>query len=188
MRKSITPVKFQNLKQIKQRGITLVVAILFLLVLTIISVFAATNSSLELKMAGNMQDSFTSFQTAEAAAKAVLALSTDPATDPFDGVSTDQPVHPKDTDTEPGWDPFVDWADDAADHPLANVSGNVSDIDVTLNLTTSASSCPRSANGFSSDILACDHYDIGAIHDEEQKARTEVHLGAVKTVIGKGVL
>ena len=172
---------------LKQRGITLVVAILFLLILTIISVFAATNSSLELKMAGNMQDSFTSFQTAEAAAKAVVALA-NTANDPFDGVSTDEPVHPKDTDTEPGWDPFIDWADDAADHPLANVSGQVSDIDVTLNLTTSASSCPRSANGFSSDILACDHYDIGAIHDEEQKARTVLHLGVVNTVIGKEVL
>ena len=171
----------------KQQGITLVVAILFLLILTIISVFAATNSSLELKMAGNMQDSFTSFQSAEAGAKAVLGLANTP-NDPFDGFTTEDPVHPNDTDTEPGWDPFFVWADDAADHPLADVTGSPANIDVTLNLTTQGTTCPRSTDGFSADILACDHYDIGSIHDEPQKARTEVHLGAVKTVIGSAVL
>ena len=172
----------------KQQGITLVIAILFLLILTIISVFAATNSTLELKMAGNMQDSFTSFQTAEAGAKAVIALA-GTANDPFDGVSTEDPVHPDDTTPlTPGWDPFFSWADDANDHPLANVTGSPSTIDVNLNLTTAASSCPRSANGFSSDILACDHYDIEAIHNEPQKARTEVHHGVVKTVIGNAAL
>jgi len=171
----------------KQQGITLVVAILFLLVLTIISVFAATNSSLELKMAGNMQDSFTSFQTAEAGAKAALGLANSD-NDPFDGLPTDDPLHPNDTDLNPGWDPFVSWADTDADHPLANVTGSPSTVDVTLNLTTKGTSCPRSVNGFSADILACDHYDIASIHNEPQKARTEVHLGAVKTVIGQAVL
>ena len=57
-----------------ERGVALVVALLFLLVVTIISVVAANNSSLGLKMAANMQDSYTSFQAAEAGAVAVLAL------------------------------------------------------------------------------------------------------------------
>lgn len=174
--------------QAKQQGVTLVVAILFLLILTIISVFAATNSTLELKMAGNMQDSFTSFQTAEAGAKAVIALA-GTANDPFDGVSTVDPTHPDDTTpTTAGWDPFVPWEDDDVDHPLAKVTGSPASIEVNLNLTTAASTCPRSANGFSSDILACDHYDIQAIHNEPQRARTEVHHGVVKTVIGNASL
>jgi len=171
----------------KQSGITLVVAILFLLILTIISVFAASSSSLELKMAGNMQDSFTSFQTAEAGAKAVLGLA-GTANDPFDGLSTEDPLHPNDTDANPGWDPFFSWADNAVDHPLRNVSGTPSSVDVTLNLTTRGTTCPRSVQGYSTDLLSCDRYDIGAIHDEAQKAHTEVHHGVVKTVIGKTVL
>lgn len=177
----------------RQQGITLVVALLFLLILTIISVFAATNSTLELKMASNMQDSFTSFQSAEAGAKAVLGLA-GTANDPFDGVATDDESspHPNDQDPaddwQPGWDPFFSWADTDADHPLANLTDTPQAVDVTLNLTTAASSCPRAANGFSSDILACDHYDVGSIHDVEQRARTEVHLGVVKTVIGNAVL
>ncbi len=170
-----------------QQGVTLVVAILFLLILTILSVFAATNSSLEFKMAGNMQDSYASFQSAEAGAIGTLALS-DTANDPFDGLSTEDPVHPNDTDAEPGWDPFVSWADTANDHPLRGVSGTPAAVNVTLHLTTAATNCPRAVEGFSADLLACDHYDIESRHSEAQKATTEVHLGAVKTFIGDAVL
>ncbi|MCP4412129.1 MAG: hypothetical protein GY808_06125 [Gammaproteobacteria bacterium] len=166
-----------------QQGVTLVVAILFLLILTILSVFAATNSSLEFKMAGNMQDSYASFQSAEAGAIGTLALS-DTANDPFDGLPTEEPLHPNDTDTEPGWDPFFSWADTANDHPLKGVYGTPAAVDVTLHLTTSATICPRAVAGYSVNLLACDHYDIESRHSEAQKATTEVHLGAVKTFIG----
>jgi len=158
----------------KQQGVTLVIAILFLLILTILSVFAATSSSLELKMAGNMQDSSASFQSAEAGAVATLALS-GTAADPFDGSTETQ-------------DPFDDFAGTPSTHPLANVSGGSASITVNLTLTTVATVCPRSVEGFSADLLACDHYDIQSNHDEVQKARTEVHLGAVKTFIGNPVL
>jgi len=156
-----------------QKGVTLVVSILFLLILTIISVFAATNSSLELKMAGNMQDAMASFQSAEAGAIATLNLSGSSA-DPFDGSTLTQ-------------DPFADW-DAETTHPLANVSGGATAVDVNMTLTTAATSCPRQVEGFSADLLACDHYDIQSVHAEVQKARTEVHLGAVKTFIGDAVL
>jgi len=72
----------------KQKGVTLVIAILFLLILTIISVFAATSSSLELKMAGNMQNSYSSFQAAEAGTTATLALAGHATQDPFDTIKT----------------------------------------------------------------------------------------------------
>ena len=165
--------KQSNLRT-KQQGVTLVVAILFLLILTIISVLAASNSSLELKMAGNMQDSYSSFQSAEAGAIAALALA-GTAADPFDGSTEIQ-------------DPFDDFAGTPADHPLVNVSGGSASVTVSMELTTRATACPRSVEGFSADLLACDHYDIQSNHDEVQKARTEVHLGAVKTFIGNPVL
>ena len=53
----------------RQQGVALVVALLFLLVVTVISVIAASNSAIGLKMSANMQDAYSSFQSAEAGAK-----------------------------------------------------------------------------------------------------------------------
>ena len=53
-------------RQRSQRGVALAVSLLFLLVVTIVSITAATNSSMGLRMAGNLQDNFESFQAAEA--------------------------------------------------------------------------------------------------------------------------
>ncbi len=166
-----------------QQGITLVVALLFLLILTVISVFAASSSSLEFKMAGNMQDSYTSFQSAEAGAIGALALSGTITTDPFDGLPTDNLIvqHPKDNNSEPGWDPFNSWADTANDHPLKGVSGTPAAVDVLINLTTMKTGCPRVENGNS--LVKCNYYDIESRHTEAQKASTAVHLGVVETVI-----
>ena len=50
----------------RQDGVVLVTTLLFLLVVTIISITAANNSSLGLKMSANMQDAYRSFQAAEA--------------------------------------------------------------------------------------------------------------------------
>ncbi len=60
------------------------VALLFLLVVTVISVIAASNSAIGLKMSANLQDSYSSFQSAEAGIMAVLSLA-GTANDPFDG-------------------------------------------------------------------------------------------------------
>ncbi len=67
---------------IRQQGVALVVALLFLLVVTIISVIAASNSAIGLKMSANMADSYASFQSAEAGILAVLSLA-GTANDPF---------------------------------------------------------------------------------------------------------
>jgi len=167
-----------------QQGIALVVALLFLLVLTMLSVFAATNSSLELKMAGNMQDASVSFQSAEAGAIATLALA-NTVSEPFDGLPTNETMHRNDTDNIPGWDPFIDWVDTAIDHPLRNVSGTPVAMNIMINLTASANNCPRVAKGYSADLFRCDHYDIESQHSEAHKASTKVHLGVVKTIINK---
>ncbi|HCD56765.1 MAG TPA: pilus assembly protein PilX, partial [Halieaceae bacterium] len=53
-------------RQHSERGVALAVSLLFLLVVTIVSITAATNSSVGLRMAGNLQDNYESFQAAEA--------------------------------------------------------------------------------------------------------------------------
>ena len=45
-----------------QSGVALVIVLLFLLVVTVISVTAAMNSSLSIKMTTNLQDAYHSFQ------------------------------------------------------------------------------------------------------------------------------
>ncbi len=66
----------------RQAGVVLVTGLLFLLVVTIIAVTAANNSTLGLKMSASMQDSYRSFQSAEAGIDAVLGLA-GTAWDPF---------------------------------------------------------------------------------------------------------
>ena len=73
-----------------QQGVALVVALLFLLVVTIISVIAASNSSISLKMSANLADNYASFQAAEAGIISVLSL-VGTANDPFDGGDTPDP-------------------------------------------------------------------------------------------------
>jgi hypothetical protein len=58
----------------RQSGVVLVTGLLFLLVVTIIAVTAANNSTLGLKMSASMQDSYRSFQSAEAGLYAALGL------------------------------------------------------------------------------------------------------------------
>lgn len=50
-----------------EQGMTLVISLIFLLVLTIIGISAMSTSSLQEKMAGNMKDKALSFQAAESA-------------------------------------------------------------------------------------------------------------------------
>jgi len=183
----------------KQQGVTLVMALLFLLILTVISVFAATSSSLEFKMAGNMQDSYASFQASEAGTSSTLSLSGHATADPFDGKSTDiadgnvlstaadvkcdEDGTPQDTD---GMDVFSrTWADDNTSHPLKDVFGGASTMSVCKTLTAALLECPRSIDGFSLNMIKCDNYDIRSRHMEAQKAHTKVHLGVIKTVINQ---
>ncbi len=167
----------------RQAGMTLVMALIFLLILTLLSIFAASNSSLELKMAGNMQDSYSSFQSAEAGAIATIALS-GTTFDPFVSLSAITPDFSDGNHTY-SEDPFIHWLDSAEDHPLKGVSGTPATLDVSLQLTTKASICPRASAGYSADLLICDYYDIASKHSEAHKASTEVHLGVVKTFIQK---
>lgn len=156
------PVEFRR----PARGVALVVALLFLLVVTVISVIAASNSAIGLKMSANLQDSYASFQSAEAGVIATLALAGDAANDPFDGGDN--------------LDPFAG----VTPNPLANLNDGPASVDVDVYLTNAAASCPRRELGYSTDLLACDYYRIESEHEVAQQARTKVNLGVVKTIIG----
>jgi type IV pilus assembly protein PilX len=151
-----------------QRGVALVVALLFLLVVTVISVIAASNSSLGLKMSANMADSYSSFQSAEAGVIAALGLA-GTGNDPFNGTSTEDLFDPNDPA-----------------NPLRDLNDGASSVDVDVFLTGAATACPRSAAGSSISLFDCDYYRIASEHEVKKKARTRVNLGVVKTIIGSG--
>ena len=153
-----------------QRGVALVVALLFLLVVTVISVIAASNSSLGLKMSANMADSYSSFQSAEAGVIAVLSLA-GTANDPFDGDDTADPFSAFDPNTN---------------HPLRFLNDGADAVDADVFLTVPATECPRSATGSSVGLFDCDYYRVAAEHDVPREARTKVEMGVVKTIIGSG--
>ncbi len=152
----------------RQSGVALVVALLFLLVVTILSVTAARNSSFSLQMSSNMQDASSSFQAAEAGVYAALALAGTGASDPFNGTSTDNPF------------------DGLSPNPLA-VLNDPNSVAVEIELTALDRSCPRprrsNSAGSSEGTYACDYYRIDAEHEAEMRARTRVSLGVVKTVL-----
>ena len=155
----------------QQDGVALVVSLLFLLVVTIISITAATNSSQGLKMASNMQDSYNSFQSAEAGIFAALSM-VDSANDPF----RRQPVI----------DPFA--ALTSTENPLRDLRDGAGSVTTQIYLATSGRHCPRPPGGTGGDSVGmfdCDYYRIESEHDVSGRARTKVELGVVKTVIGE---
>ena len=154
----------------QQQGVALVVALLFLLVVTVISVIAASNSTIGLKMSANLQDSYSSFQSAEAGIIAVLSLAGS-SNDPFEGRDVD--------------DPFAAF-DPNSTHPLRGLSDGATSVEASVFLTTAATACPRNEIASSVGLFDCDYYRIAAEHEVPKRARTKVELGVVKTIIGSG--
>ncbi|MCB1704839.1 MAG: pilus assembly PilX N-terminal domain-containing protein [Halioglobus sp.] len=154
----------------QQQGMALVVSLLFLLILTVISVVAATNSRSALKMSMNAQDGLQSFQAAEAGVYAALATS-GTANDLFMGASTE--------------DVFAAYGDD--DNPLRLLDSGPDSVTTDVFLTVDATACPRRANGSSVGLFDCDYYRIESEHEVERRARTRINVGVVKTIIGKNV-
>lgn len=152
----------------RQAGVALVVAMIFLLVVTVIGVVAADNSRQGLNMTGNMQDNYDSFQSAEAGALAVIATA-GTANDVF-----------RDVD---GYEEGVlsGLASDA--HPLNHLSDGESKTTINVRQLAELADCPRSStNDTSVGLLACHYYRVESEHDVENKSRTLVTHGVVKTV------
>lgn len=147
----------------RQTGVVLVTGLLFLLVVTIIAVTAANNSTLGLKMSDSLQDSYRSFQSAEAGIDAVLGLA-GTAWDPFK--SRD--------DTASPLQGFTDF-EGRMNHPFRNQASdpNAVPIDVDVNFI----STDRCRLVDYSDLFDCDYYRIKSEHVEPGRARTQIQLG-----------
>lgn len=159
---------------LRQRGVALVVALLFLLVVTVISVIAASNSAIGLKMSANLQDAYASFQSAEAGVIAALSLAGTPS-DPFDGGNS--------LDIFDNSDPRY-WRCNDAGNPLRYLNDGACAVKTDVYLTIAATACPRSESGYSVGLLDCDYYLLESEHEVPRKARTKVDMGVVKTIIG----
>jgi type IV pilus assembly protein PilX len=157
-----------------QRGVVLVVSMLFLLVVTIISVIAARNSTFTTKMSANLQDAYSSFQSAEAGVFATMLLARTP-NDPFQR---------EDILAADNRSPFDDVSADA--HPLRELNDDLADeaVGVEILFTGAALTCPRSREASSINQFVCDYYRVESEHDVDQRARTKVNMGVVKTLIG----
>lgn len=161
----------------RQSGVALATSLIFLLVVTIIALMAANNSALNLKMAASMQDTFRSFQAAEAGVYAVLGL-TGTAADPFRRQAE-------------VLDPFAD----VSPHPLQSLADDPDDPDSAISIVTSTAlvsmqrSCkrpPREGGGTSIFIIDCDYYRVDSEHNQPGRARTRVEIGVAREVIGGG--
>ena len=152
-----------------QAGVALGVAMIFLLIVTIIGVVAARNSTFSLKMSGNLQDLSNSLQSAEAGALAVLSLA-NTGNDPFRGGDTE--------------DPF----DGVSPNPLDNLN-DAGAVDTDVTLMAFESGCPRQRRSsntsevWGTNTTVCDYYRVDAEHDVAQRARTRVSLGVIKRVL-----
>jgi Tfp pilus assembly protein PilX len=156
----------------RQHGVAMVVGLLFLLVVTIISLVAASNSTLGLKMSANMQDSYESFQAAEAGIIAAVAT-VNTSDDVFDGDSAMNI-----------WDPS---SPDKSDSTLmSKINSGTVRVDTDVYITAAETTCPRSTEGSSVGVFDCDYYRVESEDEVPRKARTKVNLGVVKTIIGAG--
>ena len=152
-----------------QSGVALVIVLLFLLVVTVISVTAAMNSSLSIKMTTSLQNAYHSFQSAEAGIHAVLGL-TETADDPFDRIAMNDPLSVYTTEN----------------HPLNQISGGKESVATEIKPLSILASCPRTyaeRGGTSTSMFRCDYYRIKSEHNLKGKARSRVEMGLVKTVM-----
>ncbi len=152
----------------RQQGVALVISLILLTILTVLGVYAASTGALQLRMVGNMQESFDSFQAAEAGIAAVLSLvRTGP--DPFTG--NDEPT------------PFTGAGSD----PLDELNDGSGSVNVNVIMQLKGGTCPRREEGYSVGLIDCDHYRIESQHTSAD-ARTKLDEGIVKPVIGNASL
>jgi type IV pilus assembly protein PilX len=107
----------------RQQGVALIMALVFLMILTIIGVTALSTTSLQEKMAGNVQDKHTAFQAAESAlreAEGIVLGWTAGTTPAFTGSGYYQPKLA--TDPYPWWGIDTTWTDSTAHIAAAAVA------------------------------------------------------------------
>lgn len=150
-----------------EHGSALVIALLLLTVLTIIGLSGMSSSIFELRMAGNTQDYYHSFQSADAGVSATMALA-NTAKDPFVGGDVGD---------------VTDMNTDLAT-PLKTVNDSPGSVGVDVKLLLADVECPRAKNASSTDLLDCEYYRINSTHDGANTgARTRLHQGVRRELI-----
>ena len=104
-----------TLIMVKNRGSALIIALVFLLVMTLIGVTAMQGTSQQETMAGNMRDRSLAFQAAEAALRVAERAINNP---PIAGLVT----APKPPRTDNDWINIYDWSA-ATQLPVGTLSG-----------------------------------------------------------------
>lgn len=151
-----------------ERGVALVASLIFLLIITVMSVVAATNSKQGLSMASNLQDGYDSFQAAEAGVMAAIGAA---------GTAND--VFTQQTELK---DVFSTLP--AENHPLKHINDGASTVPVDVIMTRAKAGCPRKlATG---DGFFCDYYRVDARHHVPRKATTDVSQGVVRAILPSG--
>lgn len=89
----------------KQFGVALVMALVFLVILTILGIAAMSSTNLQEKMAGNQKDRNLAFQAAETALiKGEYWIGSQTAMPIFDDTATSDGLHHPSTTSTPKWD------------------------------------------------------------------------------------
>ena len=143
----------------RQKGVVMLVSLLMLVILSLIGIAAISTSVFELRMAGNIQNMYESFQSADAG---IAAAMSDGGV--FDG--TDK------ADIFAGGD-----AGTVEEYIVAEV--NVGRLLPEVELT-----CPRGPGASSVTFIGCEHYTVDSEHENDATgARTHVYQGAVREIL-----
>ncbi len=145
----------------REKGVVMLVSLLLLIVLSVIGIQGMSNSIFNLRMAGNIQDLYDSFQIADAGIAAAMADD-----DHFDGA-------------------------DQADIFVGGVPGStedfiVAEVNVERLLPDVDLDCPRAPGASSVSFIGCERYMIDSEHEDAATgARTRVYQGVVREIIAR---
>ena len=165
----------------KQQGAALIIGLLVLTILTIIGLSAMETSQFELKMAGNTQDFYNSFQQADAGVFAIMSFSRVSGlpddNKPFDGDDNSAPFTGLNNASDP---PHPLWE---VNHKRVDSNGD-GDVEVDVVLAATGLPCPRAAVATSVDLIECEFYQVESEHtDVQTSARTHLFQGVSKELI-----
>jgi len=143
----------------REQGVVMFISLLMLVILSIIGVAAMSTSIFELRMAGNVQNMYDSFQSADAGIAAAMSQS-----GTFNG---------------------GDKTDIFAGGSVGTIEGFiVAKVNVGRLLPGLELTCPRSAGSSSVTFIGCEHYTVDSEHDDAATgARTHVYQGAVREIL-----
>lgn len=145
----------------RERGVVMVVSLLLLAILSLIGVSAMSTSIFELRIAGNVQSLYDSFQSADAGVAATMAGSGS-----FDG-------------------------GDQTDLFYGGTAGSIEDyivaeVNVERILPGVELSCPRGPGSSSITLIGCEYYLVDSEHENAATgARTKVFQGAVREILAR---